>query len=184
MRLEASRWSSGQTARDRSDNPITNTVITQTGRLTLPAIFITDIRTQICCLSSESLLTAYVKIESSRDMIVNTKLQRTEERDPGKFLLRDYGKLQGISIRMSIWAESKHKLSEYKAPLTISTSRVLWQHAYSDEDDCLLGCYAVQSGRNLPTLQRCLLPPTPGDSLVTIIPWDPKSFNSISAAKV
>jgi hypothetical protein len=30
------------------------------------------------------------------------------------------------------------------------------------KDDCLLGCCAVQSGRSLPTLQRCLLPPSSG----------------------
>jgi hypothetical protein len=26
------------------------------------------------------------------------------------------------------------------------------------EDDCLLGCCAMKSGRSLPTFQRCLLP--------------------------
>jgi hypothetical protein len=30
------------------------------------------------------------------------------------------------------------------------------------EDGCLLGCSAVQSGRNLPTFQMCLLPPQSG----------------------
>jgi hypothetical protein len=28
------------------------------------------------------------------------------------------------------------------------------------EDDCVLGCCAVSSGRSLPTFQRSLLPPT------------------------
>jgi hypothetical protein len=28
------------------------------------------------------------------------------------------------------------------------------------EDDCLLGCYIVCSGRCLPTFQTCLLPPS------------------------
>jgi hypothetical protein len=31
------------------------------------------------------------------------------------------------------------------------------------EDGCLLGCCTVQSGRSLPTFQRCLLPHLPDD---------------------
>jgi hypothetical protein len=31
-----------------------------------------------------------------------------------------------------------------------------------NEDGCLLGCCAVESGRNWPTFQRCLLPPSSG----------------------
>jgi hypothetical protein len=30
------------------------------------------------------------------------------------------------------------------------------------EDDCLLGCCTVQSGRSFPTFQRCFLPPSSG----------------------
>jgi hypothetical protein len=31
------------------------------------------------------------------------------------------------------------------------------------EDDCILGCCAMWSGRSLPTFQRCLLPPSSSD---------------------
>jgi hypothetical protein len=33
-------------------------------------------------------------------------------------------------------------------------------HSGVYEDDCLLGCCSVWSGRSLPTFQRCLLPPS------------------------
>jgi hypothetical protein len=35
-------------------------------------------------------------------------------------------------------------------------------HGDKYEDGCLLGCWAVMSGRGLPTFQKCLLPPSSG----------------------
>jgi hypothetical protein len=41
-------------------------------------------------------------------------------------------------------------------------------HGGEHEDGCLLGCCAMQSGRSLPTFQRCLLPPSSGYSTLSL----------------
>jgi hypothetical protein len=46
------------------------------------------------------------------------------------------------------------KLPKHRATLPLS---LLAAHKLQTEDDCLLGCYAMQSGRSLLTFQRCLL---------------------------
>jgi hypothetical protein len=43
-----------------------------------------------------------------------------------------------------------------------STGEISGSHGGEYEDDCLLGCCAVLSGRSLPTFQRCLLPSSSG----------------------
>jgi hypothetical protein len=47
----------------------------------------------------------------------------------------------------------------------VSTGEISGSHGGEYEGDCLLGCYAVLSGRSLPIIQRCFLPPSSGRSL-------------------
>jgi hypothetical protein len=42
------------------------------------------------------------------------------------------------------------------------SSRISGSHGGEYEDGCLLGCCAVQSGRSLPTFQRCMLTQSSG----------------------
>jgi hypothetical protein len=54
---------------------------------------------------------------------------------------------------------------------------VLSSHGSEFEDDCLLRCCAMFSGRNWPVFQRCLLPPSSG------CPYDGGSKQSLSASQ-
>jgi hypothetical protein len=45
-------------------------------------------------------------------------------------------------------------------PSLLSSCDIWGSHSSNYEDDCLLGCCAMSSGRCLPTFQRCLLPPS------------------------
>jgi hypothetical protein len=42
----------------------------------------------------------------------------------------------------------------------INLNEISGSHDDEYEDDCLLGCCTVLSGRILPMFQRCLLPPS------------------------
>jgi hypothetical protein len=49
-------------------------------------------------------------------------------------------------------------------PVRNYLSEISGSHGSEYEDDCLLGCCAVKSGRSLPTFQRCLVPLSSGRS--------------------
>jgi hypothetical protein len=47
---------------------------------------------------------------------------------------------------------------------SLSLSGIWGSHGSEYENECLLGCCTLWSGRSLPTFQRCLLPPSSGRS--------------------
>jgi hypothetical protein len=69
---------------------------------------------------------------------------------------------QFTRITVAVKYENVH-ISKYDANNTIL-----------DEDGCLLGCSAMESGRTLPTFQRSLLPP----SVLTTWHYNPEDSKS------
>jgi hypothetical protein len=67
-----------------------------------------------------------------------------------------------VAIRMVILVEETKlhvTLSKFKSIID-QLSEISGSHGGKYEDGCFLGCCAVQSGRKLPTFQRCLMPPS------------------------
>jgi hypothetical protein len=55
-------------------------------------------------------------------------------------------------------------------------SEISGSHSNKHEDGSLLGCCAVWSGRSLPTFHKCLLHPTSGRWLITLMIGPPFSW--------
>jgi hypothetical protein len=65
-----------------------------------------------------------------------------------KILVRKRGRKRSLGRRTCRWKDN----------IKVDRTGTGWGYGInSSEDDCLLGCCAVYSGRSLPTLQRCLL---------------------------
>jgi hypothetical protein len=70
-----------------------------------------------------------------------------------------------ISYRLSvsgmfhlIWLLPHKNCCSYHESRAICSCEISGSHGGEYEDCCLLCCSVVQSGKNLPTFQRCLLP--------------------------